>query len=185
MRKFIVLLLIVSLVFGITACGSDSGDDDVVEETNQDIEVEDDNVDEEITEELDTNEDIVEEDELDFKEECEANAKEYPAGPGKILYTKGDNLFTGMGYYFKGEIVKFDIIDNSVGDPSVWLVKNDAGYVMPIQHEYFIADIGDVVEVWGTLSGNGYEKVDGVDNVVGITGSMHAMQVTINGEEQY
>lgn len=121
----------------------------------------------------------------DFKAECEKNAAEYPAKMGSILYTKGDYNFTGMKYYFKGEIVKLDLIESDVADPSVWLVKNEHGYVMPIQYDRFEAKVGDTVEVWGTLSGNGYANVEGIDNVVGQTGSMHAMQVTVNGEEQY
>ena len=31
---------------------------------------------------------------------------------------------------FKGGIVKLDTIEN-IGGPSVWLVKNEHGYVMP------------------------------------------------------
>ncbi|NLY31597.1 MAG: hypothetical protein GX065_02195 [Firmicutes bacterium] len=90
-----------------------------------------------------------------------------------------------MDYYFTGEIIQLNIIENSVGDPSVWLVRNEHGYVIPIQHSYFEAKVGDTVEVWGTLSGNGYTNVEGVGNVVGQTGSMHAMLVTVNEEPQY
>lgn len=124
------------------------------------------------------------EEEMTFQEECEKNAEEYPAKPGAVLYTKGEHHFTGMEYYFKGEILKFDIIENNVGDPSIWLVKNDNGYVMPIQHEEFEAEIGDVIEVWGTLSGDGYSNAEGINNVVGQTGSMHAMIIKVNGENQ-
>lgn len=120
-----------------------------------------------------------------FKEKAEQNAELHPATAGKILYTKGDNRFTGVDYYFKGVIIQFSTIENSVGDPSVWMVRNEHGYVMPIQHSYFEAEVGDTVEVWGTLSGNGYANPPGVDNVVGQTGSMHAMLVTVNGEPQY
>lgn len=121
---------------------------------------------------------------LTFKEECEKNAAEYPAKMGAILYTKGDYNFTGMKYYFKGEVVRITTIEN-IGNPSVWLVKNEHGYVMPIQHDRFKAEVGDIVEVWGTLTGNGYANAEGIDNVVGQTGSMHAIQVTVNGEEQF
>lgn len=136
-----------------------------------------------VTEDNPDNENPTEE--IDFQTECEKNANEYPAKAGAILVSKGGHDFTGMSYYFKGEIIKFDVIENNVGNPSIWLVKNDNGYVMPIQHEYFEAEVGDVIEVWGTLSGDGYANVDGVDNVVGQTGSMHAMMVSVNGEMQY
>lgn len=122
---------------------------------------------------------------FDFKTECEENAKIHPATIGAVLVTKGKHDFTGMKYYFKGEVIGKDIIENNVGEPSVWLVKNEDGYVMPIQHEQFNAEIGDEVEVWGTLSGNGYSTPEGVDNVVGETGSIHAFMATVNGEEQY
>lgn len=122
----------------------------------------------------------------DFQLKAEANAQEYPAKPGAVLYNNANNNnFIGMGYYFVGEIIDFNTIENNVGDSSVWLVKNDEGYVMPVQHEFFEAKLGDVVEVWGTLSGNGYARIEGVDNVVGQTGSIHAMMVTVNGERQY
>lgn len=136
-------------------------------------------------EEASDSEEKAQDEEVEFQSKCEKNAEQHPAKPGAILYTKGDNNFTGMEYYFVGEIIKFDTIENNVGDPSVWLVKNEKGYVMPIQHEHFKAEIGDAVEVWGTLSGNGYANADDIDNVVGQTGSMHAIMVTVNGEMQY
>lgn len=122
--------------------------------------------------------------ETSFKVICEENAKQHPAKAGAILYTKGDHDFTGMEYYFKGEVIKFDTIETNIGTPNVWLVKNENGYVMPIQHEYYKASIGDKVEVWGNLSGNGFANAEGIDNVVGQTGSIHAMQVAVNGVEQ-
>ncbi len=121
--------------------------------------------------------------EASFKSVCEENANKYPAKAGAILYTKGDYDFTGMNYYFKGKIIKFDTIETNIGTPNVWLVKNENGYVMPIQHEYYKASIGDKVEVWGNLSGNGFANAEGIENVVGQTGSIHAMQVAVNGVE--
>lgn len=123
--------------------------------------------------------------EKSFQEICEENAEKYPAGPGRSLVTKGGNDFTGMKYYFKGEIIAFSTIENNVGDPDVWLVRNEAGYVMPIQYGRFEAEVGDIVEVWGALSGNGYVLPEEIDNVVRETGSMHAMLVSVNGEMQY
>jgi len=122
----------------------------------------------------------------EFQLEAELNAKKYPAKAGAVLYNNNSNKgFIGMKYYFKGEIIGFDIIENDVGSPSIWLVRNENGYVMPIQHEHFKANKGDIVEVWGTLSGNGYANASGVNNVVRQTGSIHAMMVAINGEMQY
>lgn len=137
----------------------------------------------ELISEQNTNQNV--EEKLSFKEECEQNAIGHPAKMGAILYTKGEHKFTGMKYYFKGEILKFEVIESNVGNPSIWLVKNENGYVMPIQHDRYEAKVGDTIEVWGTLTGNGYAKVKGIDNVVGQTGSMHAIQVTVNGEMQY
>lgn len=129
--------------------------------------------------------DLIKEDK-DFKTLCEENSAKHPAKAGAVLYNNDSHKeFKGMKYYFEGEIVGFSTIENNVGNPSIWLVKNNEGYVMPIQHEYFEAGEGDIVQVWGTLSGNGYAKIKGIDNVVGQTGSIHAMIVTVNGEEQY
>lgn len=121
----------------------------------------------------------------DFKAVCEMNAQEHPAKMGVTLVTKGDYNFTGMKYYLAGEIIDKNVLEGAVGNPSVWMVRNENGYVMPIQHDRFDAEIGDEVEIWGTLSGNGYSNPPGIDNVVGETGSMHAIMATINGEEQY
>ena len=125
-----------------------------------------------------------EENTFDFKTECEENAKNNPATVGSILVTKGDYDFTGMKYYFNGEIIGKNTIENDVGDSSVWLVENKNGYVMPIQYNQFNAEVGDKVEVWGTLSGDGYSSPKGIENVVEETGSMNAIIVSINGEEQ-
>ena len=125
------------------------------------------------------------EDELDFKVEAENNAKEYPASAGKILYDKKDNKFKGMNYFFEGEIIG-DIKLNNVTSGEAWLVKNSDGYVMPVEYDYFKANQGDNVKIWGTLSGLQFSSSDlGVENVVGATGSMHAMSVEVNGETQY
>lgn len=160
-----VSLILITILLLTTGCTTD------IDETKQDEEI--------------VSETHSEEEPIDFKTECEENAKENPATTGAILVTKGDYNFTGMNYYFKGEVIEMAMIENDIGDPSVWLVENEDGYVMPIQHEHFEAEIGDEVEVWGTLTGNGYANFEGIDNVVGETGSMHAMMATINGEEQY
>lgn len=165
MRRVILLILTIVLVFTLAACGSKPTKDVISTENTNDIA-------------------LAEETDSEFQQEAEKNAEKYPATIGANLVTKGDHDFTGMKYYFKGELVKITNIENDVGDTSAWLVKNENGYVMPIQHEYFKAEVGDTVEVWGTLSGNGYANMEGIDNVVGQTGSMHAIIVAVDGELQ-
>ncbi|WP_163652531.1 hypothetical protein [Listeria sp. PSOL-1] len=118
-----------------------------------------------------------------FKEEAEAGAKKYEATPGTMLYTKGNVNVTGKKYYFSGDIVGLTKIDGY----KAWLVKNINGYVMPIitGSVYSEGKVSDKVKVWGTLTGDGYEASKfKVDNVVGMTGSMQLVQVTINGEDK-
>ncbi len=118
-----------------------------------------------------------------LKKEAEASAEKTPAAPGKILYTKGKYDFTGVKYYFEGEIVATTVVDSK----KAWLVKNKVGYVMPIISDvvYDEANVGDKVKVWGTLTGDGYQASDfGVENVVGMTGSMILVQVNINGVDK-
>lgn len=120
-----------------------------------------------------------------FEAEAEANAEEYPAKPGAMLYDKNEEKFEGMNYYFKGTLVKIERVEglfNKMED--AFLVKNEQGYVMPIfpPYEIDVAE-GDEIEVWGPLSGDGYDSSDlGVDNVVGVTGAMNATRIDINGE---
>ena len=122
---------------------------------------------------------------LDYQKEGIENSKSYPASSGKILFDNSKNQFKGMNYYFEGEIIGNVKLKN-VTDGKAWLVKNSEGYVMPIEHNYFEATDGDKVKVWGTLSGLKFSNSDlKVDNVVGATGSMHAMSVEVNGETQY
>lgn len=124
--------------------------------------------------------------EKDFKALCEENAEKHPAGPGKVLFDNAQHTFKGMYYYFKGKVVGGATLETTVDDGKAWLVRNEDGYVMPIHKGRFDAEIGDIVEVWGTLSGLKYAASDlGVDNVVGATGSMHAMIVSVNGEMHY
>ncbi|WP_430609733.1 hypothetical protein [Enterococcus sp. DIV0876] len=122
---------------------------------------------------------------LDYQEEGMDNASANPAEPGAMLYDKTESKFKGMNYYFEGEIVGEINLEN-VSDGNAWLVKNENGYVMPVEYYYFSANKGDSVKVWGTLSGLGYSSKDfGVDNVVGVAGSMHALAVEINGNMEY
>ncbi|MCK9325830.1 MAG: hypothetical protein M0P69_10075 [Bacteroidales bacterium] len=122
----------------------------------------------------------------DFKIICEENAEKFPASAGKVLFDNAQYKFKGMNYYFKGEVVGGITLETTVGDGKAWLVRNEAGYVMPVYKDRFEAETGDIVEVWGTLSGLKYASSDfGVDNVVGATGAIHAMQVSVNGEMQY
>lgn len=117
------------------------------------------------------------------KEVCEANAQEHPAGPGVSLVTKGDNNFTGVPYYFKGTLLTQGEAEAFDGH-TVWLVKNDKGYVMPIEMpDGERATEGDTIEVWGTLSGDGY-SMPNVENVVGETGYLLTTQYSVNGEQK-
>lgn len=128
-----------------------------------------------------------EEQEKDFATEAEENAEEYPAKPGAMLYDKTEEKFKGMNYHFKGELVKIEKVEGLFGNmEDAFLVKNDNGYIMPIFPPYeMTASVGDEIEVWGPLSGDGYASSDlGVDNVVGVAGAMNATRVDINGEMQ-
>ena len=117
---------------------------------------------------------------LNYQEKGVKNSEKYPASAGKMLYDKSDHKFGGMNYFFEGEIIGTANIEN-ITSGDCWLVKNSEGYVMPIEYDYFEANEGDEIKVYGTLSGNGYSSSDlGVDNIVGVTGSMHAIEVEIN-----
>lgn len=122
---------------------------------------------------------------LDYQKEGNQNATDYPADSASILFDNDKNKFKGMNYFFEGEIIG-EVKLKNVTDGKAWLVKNTNGYVMPIEYSYFNASEGDQVKVWGTLSGLKFSNSDlKVDNVVGATGSMHAMSVEVNGETQY
>lgn len=115
------------------------------------------------------------------KETAEQNAEEYPADAGRVLVSKGDNDFTGMPYYFNGELLEVGTTEAFEGK-TVWLIRNDNGYVMPVEMiEGETAEVGSQVDVWGTLSGDGYQ-LPNVDNVVGETGYLIMMQYDLNGE---
>jgi hypothetical protein len=122
---------------------------------------------------------------LDYQIEGIENANTNPAKPGVMLYDKSETYFKGMNYFFEGEIIGTTTLEN-VTSGNAWLVKNTNGYVMPIEYYNFSAVQGDSIKVWGTLSGLGYASSDlGVDNVVGVAGSMHALSVEINGKIAY
>lgn len=132
------------------------------------------------SEEIDTTNSL-----LDYQKEGMKNADMYPAAPGSILFDKKERKFQGMNYYFDGEIIG-EVKLKNVTDGKAWLVKNSNGYVLPVEHSYFEASNGDKVKIWGTLSGLQFSNTDlGVDNVVGATGSMHALSVERNGETLY
>lgn len=116
-----------------------------------------------------------------FKEKAEQNAKEYPADVGRGLVSKGDNDFTGMPYYFSGELLVVGTAE-AFEDKTVWLIRNDNGYVIPVEMiEGETAEVGSRVDVWGTLSGEGYQ-LPNVENIVGETGYLIMMQYDLNGE---
>lgn len=118
----------------------------------------------------------------DVRTISEKNAVKYPASPGKKLYGAE---FKGMNYYFKGKLVEIKKLENLSGQfTDTYLIKNDQGYIMPIFPPYTISvNIGDDIEVWGPLSGDGYSSSDiGVANVVGVAGAMNASLINVNGE---
>lgn len=122
--------------------------------------------------------------EQDQKAEAEANATKYPATPGKKLF--GEE-FKGMEYHFKGELVKTESVEGLFGEmKNALLVKNENGYVLVIFPPYEVeANVGDEIEAWGPLSGDGYASSDlGIENVVGVTGAMNASQINVNGEQR-
>ncbi|EAH0887191.1 hypothetical protein D4W56_07765 [Listeria monocytogenes] len=125
-------------------------------------------------------EDKKESENVSFKAEAEQGSEMYPATAGKVLYNNDTTNITGQRYHFSGEIIQKLQVDGE----SAWLVKNDVGYVMPVFSEDFDAAVGDNVEIWGTLTGDGYQASDfKVDNIVGMTGSMRIVQLNINGKE--
>ena len=168
----------------------EEAENEPVEEVNTEVE-EIETVDDEESEGEDAVEQEVEqveeesgEDELDPQSEAELNAEEHPATPGKKLY---DEEFKGMQYYFKGELVKTELVEGLFGEiEEALLVKNDEGFILVIFPNYEIpVNAGDEVEAWGPLSGDGYASSDlGVDNVVGVTGAMNASIINVNGEMQ-
>ncbi|MGX4669762.1 hypothetical protein JNUCC74_11195 [Cerasibacillus sp. JNUCC 74] len=197
------ILFILMLLLVLAACGNETPDntEDVVtddenvtqesssefgtEKKQESAETED--TDEE-TDEVDEGEAESGEDQEDDKNdnqlEGEANAEEHPATPGKKLY---DEEFIGMNYYFKGELVRIEKVEGLFGEmEDAFLVENEQGFVLVIFPPYEMsATVGDKVEAWGPLSGDGYTSSDlGVDNVVGVTGAMNAGRVNINGEIQ-
>ncbi|MGN4123494.1 pilin [Lysinibacillus sphaericus] len=117
--------------------------------------------------------------------EGEANAELYPAKPAAMLYDKTESKFKGMNYYFKGELVGVKKLERLFGNmEDALLIKNDKGYVMPVFSPYEIdATVGQTLEAWGPLSGDGYAASDlGVNNVVGMTGAMNATQISVHND---
>lgn len=118
-----------------------------------------------------------------FEQQAESNAKAHPAKPAAKLF--GEEV-KGLPYYFKGELIDKKQMEGLFGGlDEAWLVKNENGYVMPV---FPLATIeskpGDTIEVWGSLSGDGYANADlEVDNVVGMTGAINATTIKINGEK--
>lgn len=115
-----------------------------------------------------------------FSTEGEENAEKYPAEPGAMLYDKTESKFKGMNYYFKGELVGVKKLEGLFGNmEDALLIKNEQGYVMPVFTPHEIdASNGDILEFWGPLSGDGYAASDlGVNNVVGMTGAMNAIEI--------
>lgn len=108
----------------------------------------------------------------DYKITAKENAKKHPTAPGKNL---SGPEFKGMPYYFKGEIVG-QAQPADFDGKFVLYVKDANGYVMPIggifgEEPY---SKGETIEVFGMLSGEKW-KVP-VDNIVGTTGFINAME---------
>lgn len=169
--KKTLLVLLLSFVLILSACGSDKPE----------------KKEEPVTEEV-TKEPVVyeepEEDEQELSpvEEAEYNANEHPASPGKKLF---DGEFKGMQYHFKGELIKTEQVEGLFGEmEEAFLVKNEKGFVIVIFPNYPIeVSVGDTIEAWGPLSGDGYSSSDlNVENVVGVTGAINASIIEVNGE---
>lgn len=174
--KKLIFLLFASLV--LVACGNG---ETYIDETNDKIIENEDNTEvNEINNDSDVNNE--EDDKPDLKTEAEANANEHPATPGKKLF---DEEFKGMNYYFKGNLVKTELVEGLFGNmEEALLVKNENGYILVIfpPYEIDVAE-GDEIEAWGPLSGDGYASTDlEVDNVVAVTGAMNASLISVNGE---
>lgn len=120
----------------------------------------------------------------DLKTEAEANAVEHPAKPGKKLF--GEE-FLGMPYYFKGKLVKKELVEGVFDEAEkALLVKNENNFILVIFPPYEIeAAEGDEIEAWGHLSGDGYASSDlNINNVVGVTGGLNASIINVNGEQK-
>jgi hypothetical protein len=173
--KKLLSIFLLSFLLILSACGSDDKKTEVVENPiEKEVEVEE-------------VEPVEVEEKPSMTEESVANAEENPAKPGAMLYDKTETKFKGMNYHFKGELVKKEKVQGLFDEmQDALLVKNEQGYIMPIFPPYEVTvDVGDEIEVWGPLSGDGYASSDlGVDNVVGMTGAMNAHLININGEMQ-
>lgn len=120
----------------------------------------------------------------DLKAEAEANALEHPVKPGKKLF--GEE-FLGMPYYFKGKLVKRELVEGVFDEAEeALLVKNENNFILVIFPPYEIeAAEGDEIEAWEHLSGDGYASTDlNIDNVVGVTGGLNASIINVNGEQK-
>lgn len=119
---------------------------------------------------------------VDYKTEAKENAKKHPMSHGAMLYDKKEAKFKGMNYFVKGEVVKTMDMKHLISSESkAYLVKDSSGYILPVIPPYEEdVKVGDTIEAYGPLSGQGYSSTDlDVDNVVGITGLMNATEVKI------
>jgi len=125
---------------------------------------------------------------LDYQLKGEENALKYPAVQGAILYDKNEAKYQGMDYYFIGKVVKIKPIEDLQHNfKDAYLVKNEDGYIIAIFPPWGMnISENDNIEAWGMLSGDGYSSKDlGVDNVVGLTGALNALSISVDGEIQY
>lgn len=158
MKKISLSIAVLLLLFTLTACGSEEQENKTKNEPKQEV----------------NNEEV-----------AKKNAEKYPAKAGTMLYDKNESKFKGMEYYFKGTLVKTETLEGLFDEmQTAFLVKNEEGYIMSVFPMYEIeVNEGDEIEVWGNLSGDGYSSADlGVDNVVGVTGSINAFKINVNGE---
>jgi len=179
-RNISAIVAVISFViFGIFADDSETENNT---ESNNETETQVANDEDKVTEDTTEGETETEDTSGAFsKETAEQNAEEYPADAGRVLVSKGDNDFTGMPYYFSGELLEVGTAE-AFEDKTVWLIRNDNGYVMPVEMiEGETAEVGSRVDVWGTLSGEGYQ-LPNVENIVGETGYLIMMQYDLNGE---
>lgn len=158
MKRYLLSIVALLFLFSLTACGSEEQKNNTNNEPTQ---------------------------EVSNEKAAEKNVEKYPAKAGAMLYDKNESKFKGMEYYFKGTLVKTETLEGLFDEmQTAFLVKNEEGYIMPVFPIYEIeVNEGDEIEVWGNLSGDGYSSADlGVDNVVGVTGSINAFKINVNGE---
>ena len=170
MNKLVLTLSVAGIL--LSACGSDEEvpEEGVVEDGTEQVE------------ETPQEEVVGQEEGITFQEQAEANAMTYPASPGANLVTNEEVDFSGMEYYFAGTLISAGAADAFDGN-TIWLLQNDEGYTIPVEMlEGDVAGIGSYIEVWGMLTGDGY-NFPNLENDVEETGYLKMTNYTVDGEQ--